>query len=63
MALKLIPGKVYIRNPKNGRVYEYEKNLATMEGFEQFTAEEAKPKKAPPKPATTPTTPPAPDGA
>lgn len=39
MSVKLIPGKVYIRNTKNGRVYEYEKNLATLPGMERFTHE------------------------
>lgn len=50
MAITLIPGKVYIRNPANGRVYEYEKNLASMSGFEQFTAEEPKAKNVAPPP-------------
>lgn len=36
--MKLIPGKVYLRNTRTGRVYEFEKNLASMSNVERVTA-------------------------
>lgn len=50
MALKLAPGKVYLRDRRNGVVYEYERSLAQSKNVDAFTAEAEKPK-ATPKPA------------
>jgi hypothetical protein len=40
MAMKLVPGKVYLRDTRNGNEYEYESNLASMSFIVPFTHEE-----------------------
>lgn len=55
MAIKYIAGKVYLRDRRNGRVYEYEHNLAQSKNIDSFTYEEPeapKPQKAPKKAAS-----------
>lgn len=62
MSLKMQPGKVYLRDKRNGRVYEYESNLASMSYIEAFTPQEEKKEEVPatpPKP-NVPATPPKP---
>lgn len=36
MAIKYIPGKVYLRDRRNGNEYEYEANLAGNSNMESF---------------------------
>ncbi len=66
MSIKFIPGKVYLRDRRNGNVYEYEVSLAANKNIESFVGEEVEvPKKkavaaVPPKPANKPAVPPKP---
>lgn len=63
MAMKLIPGKVYLRDVRNNNVYEYEANLAGMSYIKAFTQEEseAEPAAAAPVESTAPVVEPTPE--
>jgi hypothetical protein len=40
MAAKYAPNKVYLRNTRNGRIYDYEKNLASFDYMERVSADD-----------------------
>jgi hypothetical protein len=47
MAIVAIPGKVYLRDTRNGNVYEFERNLAQMSFVEQVVLVPAEPEPEP----------------
>lgn len=50
MAIVAIPGKVYLRDTRNGNLYEFERSLSEMTFIEQVVLVPAEPEPEQPKP-------------